>query len=84
LEHDRQVARSENLEITTVEGDMTDLSTFPGGRFDLVFNPVSNLYIPDVHPLWQETYRVLRPGGCLLTGFMNPCFYVFYSKFTGW
>ena len=28
-------------------------------------------------PVWQETYRVLRQGGVLMAGFMNPDVYVF-------
>jgi SAM-dependent methyltransferase len=77
LERDRQVAEREGLEITTVEGDMRDLSMFPDGRFDLVFNPVSNPFIPDVLPVWRESFRVLRKGGVLMAGFMNPDIYIF-------
>lgn len=28
-------------------------------------------------PVWTECFRVLRPGGVLLAGFMNPLFYLF-------
>ncbi len=45
--------------------------------FDVVFHPVSNLFCPDLAPVWRETFRVLRPGGVLLTGFVNPDVYVF-------
>ena len=34
--------------------------------------PVSNVFVPDVRPVWREAFRVLRPGGSLLSGFMNP------------
>ena len=77
LEQDRLVAEREGLEITNVEGDMRDLSMFPDLRFDLVFNPVSNPFIPDVIPVWRESFRVLRPGGVLMAGFMNPDVYIF-------
>jgi SAM-dependent methyltransferase len=60
-----------------VEGDMRDLSTFADGSFDLVFHPVSNLFIHEIRPVWKEAYRVLRHGGTLLAGFMNPVFYLF-------
>ena len=77
LEQDRMVAEREGLQLVTVEGDMRDLSMFADGSFDLVFHPVSNLFCPDVRPVWREAYRVLRPGGILMTGFDNPCMYIF-------
>jgi SAM-dependent methyltransferase len=80
LDQDRKVAKRDDLEITTIEGDMSDLSTFTAGCFDLIVHPVSNLFVPNVLPVWQEAYRVLRPGGMLLAGFMNPVFYIFDRK----
>jgi SAM-dependent methyltransferase len=56
---------------------MRDLSAFPDGSFDLVFNPVSNVFCPDLPPVWRECHRVLRPGGELLAGFMNPDVFIF-------
>ncbi len=77
LAQDRLVADRDGLTITTVEGDMRDLSVFADESFDLIVHPVSNLFIPDVRPVWREAYRVLRPGGALLAGVMNPAFYIF-------
>ena len=77
LAQDELVAARENLEISTVLGDMRDLSAFPDNAFDLIVNPVSNLFCPDLQPVWQECYRVLRPGGTLLVGFVNPDVYIF-------
>jgi len=79
LGQDRLVAAREGLVLTTVEGDMCDLSAFPDGSFDLVFHPVSNPFVPEVRPVWQEAYRVLRSGGSLLAGFNNPAWYLFDS-----
>ena len=77
LEQDRMVARREGLLLITVEGDMRDLSVFGDSCFDLVFHPVSNVFCPEVRPVWREAFRVLRPGGILMAGFGNPNMYVF-------
>jgi SAM-dependent methyltransferase len=77
LAQDRLVAERESLAITTIEGDMADLSMFGDASFDLIVHPVSNVFAPDVRPVWAEAFRVLRPGGVLLSGFMNPAAYLF-------
>ena len=77
LAQDRAVAEREGLTIRTVQGQMADLSTFPNDSFDLVFHPVSNVFAPAVRPVWREAHRVLRSGGVLLAGFMNPDVYLF-------
>ncbi len=77
LSQDRMVAEREGLDIKTVQGDMRDLSAFADASFDLIFHPVSNLFVPDVIPVWQEAYRILRPKGLLLSGFLNPLIYLF-------
>ena len=77
LSRDREVAERENLKIETVEGDTRDLSVFENESFDLIFHPVSNLFIHEIRPVWKEAYRVLRHGGAMLSGFMNPLFYLF-------
>lgn len=77
LAKDRLVAEAHELDVICVQGDMTDLSGFPPGHFDLIFHPVSNLFVPDVLPVWKECYRVLKPNGVFLAGFMNPSFFLF-------
>jgi SAM-dependent methyltransferase len=77
LAHDTAVGARDGLNIRTVQGDMADLSAFRDGSFDLIFHPVSNVFVPDLVPVWQECARVLRCGGALLAGFMNPAFFLF-------
>ncbi len=77
LAQDRFVAERERLAIETMQGDMADLSVFPDAGFDLVFHPISNLFAENVLPVWREAYRVLRPGGVLMAGFINPIEYIF-------
>jgi SAM-dependent methyltransferase len=77
LRQDRSVAEREGLALRTIEGDMADLSMFSAESFGLVFHPCSNLFVPEVRPVWREAYRVLRPGGVLLAGFLNPVLFIF-------
>lgn len=77
LARDRQVAARDGLQIETIEGDMTDLAVFTDQSFDLIFHPVSNLFVPRLQPVWNEAYRVLRPRGSILSGFMNPLAHLF-------
>ena len=80
LAQDRQVAEREGLGLVTVEGDMRDLSVFSEAMFDLIVHPCSNLFVPDVRPVWRECARVLKRGGVLMAGFVNPVIYMFDQK----
>jgi SAM-dependent methyltransferase len=76
LEQDRMVAQRDGLALNVVQGDMRDLSEFADASFDLVFHPISNLYVPDIRPVWRECFRVLRSGGTLLSSFYNPVVFI--------
>jgi SAM-dependent methyltransferase len=77
LKQDQLVAERESLTIRTEEGDAADLSRFGDGSFDLIFNPCSTVFMPDVRAVWKECARVLRRGGILMTGSMNSVHYIF-------
>ncbi len=77
LDRDRAVAERESLNIRLIRGDMADLSLFDDASFDIVFNPCSNCFTPNVRSVWKESFRVLRPQGVLMSGFLNPLFYMF-------
>jgi SAM-dependent methyltransferase len=77
LGQDRMVAERDGLQLKLVEGDMRDLSVFADASFDLIFHPCSNCFVDTVRPVWREAYRVLRPGGALLSGFNNPVIFLF-------
>ncbi len=80
LKRDRLVAERDGLELVTIQGDMRDLSVFPDEQFDLIVHPVSNVYIPDVLPVWHEAFRVLKHGGELLAGMPNPIVFCFDTE----
>lgn len=80
LDQDQSVADRHGLVIKTVLGDMRELSCFASNSFDLVFNPCSIGFVPNVQPVFNEVARVLRPGGRFLAGFTNPVRSIFDEK----
>lgn len=68
IESERMVAAREGYDIRIIRGDMTKPLPFEDGAFDIIFHPVSNCYVEEVRPIWKECFRVLRPGGALLSG----------------
>lgn len=72
LELDRQVAAERNLDIRTVEASMDDLAMFTNGQFDLVIQPVSTCYVPNIVRVFQEVARVTRPGGIYISQHKQP------------
>lgn len=68
LESERMVSEREGYGIEIVRADMTQPLPFADGTFDIIFHPVSNCYIREVKPVWRECFRVLKPGGRLISG----------------
>ena len=56
LEKDRQVAQREGLTLRIVQGNMCDLSVFDDEAFDIIVNPPSLMYVPDVLPAFGKLY----------------------------
>ncbi len=76
LDRDREMAVQEQLDIRIEHGNMCDLSRFGDGSFDIVLNPPSLFYVPDVMPVFREVYRVLKVGGRFIMIATNPIAYV--------
>ena len=71
------MAQREGYAVEIIRGDMTQPLPFADESFDLVFHPVSNCYVEDVQHVWDECFRVLRPGGRLLAGMDNGLNFLF-------
>ena len=76
LESERMVAQREGYSIEIIRADMTKPLPFADESFDLIFHPVSNCYVAEVKPIFQECYRVLNHGGILLAGLGNEVNYL--------
>ena len=72
LRIDQREASRRNLSVRTVEGSMDDLSMLPDESFDIVHQPVSTCYVPDVGRVYREISRVLRDGGLYLSQHKQP------------
>jgi len=80
LNQDNLMAEKHSLDIKTVQGDMADLSVFADESFDIVFNPCSTCFVPDVRKVYKEVARILKKGGVFMTGFTKPVYYLFDVK----
>jgi SAM-dependent methyltransferase len=72
LERDRQAADHHGLTVTTIHGDMRDLSALADTTFDIVWQVYSINFVPSVEPVFHEVRRVLKPGGIYFLQFHNP------------
>jgi SAM-dependent methyltransferase len=69
---DREVAAERGLELRTIEASMDDLSMLSAGEFDIVVQPVSTCYVPDVTRVYREVARVIVPGGLYISQHKQP------------
>jgi SAM-dependent methyltransferase len=72
LELHREVAAERKLELRTVEASMDALACFTAGEFDLVVQPVSTCYVPQIGPVYAEVARIVRPGGLYISQHKTP------------
>lgn len=71
LQSEREVASREGYDIRIVKADVTNPLSFDDGEFDLIFNPVSLVYVRKIGGIFKECARVLKKGGVLLCGLDN-------------
>ena len=82
LELDQLAARHYGYEVTTIQGDMRDLSELPSAHFARVLQPVSSLYVPDLCEVYQGVARVLKQDGLFYCDYTYPVLYMAENK--GW
>ena len=69
---DREVARERGLEVRVIEASMDDLSALDSASFEIVIQPVSTCYVPDIVPVYREVARVLVAGGLYISQHKQP------------
>lgn len=86
LKNDQLAAQHYGYSVRTVEASMTDLGAFPAEAFDIVYQPISICFVPDVRAVYDQVYRVLRSGGLYSVALHNPATYVvdFDGGVDGW
>jgi ubiquinone/menaquinone biosynthesis C-methylase UbiE len=72
LRQDVDECRRRNFAVRVLEGSMHDLTMLPDASFDIVHQPVSTCYIPDVAVVYSEIARVLRDGGLYISQHKQP------------
>ena len=83
LEGDRRAAAHYGYDVTTIQGDMRDLSDLADEFFDLVYG-TGTCYIPDVHEVFVGVARVLRTEGIYRADFGNsPTGFVEHTDWDG-
>ena len=63
-----KLADERGLRVTTVEASMDDLPMLDTASFDIVSQPVSTCYVPDISLVYREVARLLAPGGIFCAG----------------
>ncbi|MBD3181942.1 methyltransferase domain-containing protein [Candidatus Poribacteria bacterium] len=82
LESDKRAARHYGYNVNTIQGDMRELSVLPESHYDLIYQPISTLFIPDLGELYREVVRVLKNGGLYFSDYAVPLLYMAEDK--GW
>ena len=86
LDSDVQAANHYGYTVKTILGSMTDLSALESDYFDVVYQPISICFVPDVSTVYREVYRVLKQGGLYEVHHINPATHPisYENKIDGW
>ena len=72
LRLDAREAKRRRFQVQTVHASMDDLSMLADESFDIVHQPVSTCYVPDLKPVYSEIARVLRSHGLYISQHKQP------------
>lgn len=72
LKLDAREAKRRRFQIQTVQASMDDLTMFADESFDIVHQPVSTCYVPDLKPVYAGIARVLRSHGLYISQHKQP------------
>ena len=82
LERDRLAARHYGYDVETIQGDMRDLSALADDTFHWVHQPISLLYVEDLHEVCDGVQRVMKRGGRYYSDYTYPGFHM--AQDMGW
>src|SRR5688572_24794515 len=69
---DRKVSAEFGVAVRAIEASMDDLSMLADGSFEVVVQPVSTCYVPEVRKVYAEVARVLVDGGLYISQHKQP------------
>ncbi len=69
---DLKIAAERSLKIEVLEASMDNLSALPDARFELVIQPVSTSYVPDILSVYREVARVTTRGALYISQHKQP------------
>ena len=72
LKLDEQECRRRGFHVKTLQTSMEDLSLLADQTFDIVHQPVSTCYIPDLKTVYREIARVIRDDGLYISQHKQP------------
>ncbi|MEZ6059710.1 MAG: class I SAM-dependent methyltransferase [Planctomycetaceae bacterium] len=72
LKLDERESRRRGLNVTCLRTSMDDLSALADASFDIVHQPVSTCYVPEVAAVYREVARVIRDDGIYISQHKQP------------
>ncbi|MBK8504313.1 MAG: methyltransferase domain-containing protein [Saprospiraceae bacterium] len=72
LKRDQIAADHHKLRIEILKSDMRELTALRDQTFDIIYQPYSINYIPSVEEVFDEVFRLLKPGAIYDLMFHNP------------